>query len=145
LATGEGCGILSAQQDNRESKTMTIGRLIQGRDAAILTCTADTPVSDAVAILADRRIGALPVKDGTALAGMFSERDVIYGLRQHGPSVLSMTVGEVMTAPAVTVEPETTVLQALSLMTRRRIRHLPVVVAGEMAGFVSGACPLSLS
>jgi CBS domain-containing protein len=116
---------------------MTVGRLIQGRDSQVLTCTTRSLVSDAVAILADRRIGALPVTDGTALAGMFSERDVIYGLRQHGPAVLSMTVGEVMTAPALTVEPETTVLQALSLMTRRRIRHLPVIAAGEMVGFVS--------
>lgn len=116
---------------------MTIGRLIQGRDAAVLTCSTDTLVSDAVAMLADRRIGALPVTQDDALAGMFSERDVIYGLRQHGPAVLSMTVGEVMTAPAVSVEPDTSVLQGLSLMTRRRIRHLPVMADGAMVGFVS--------
>ncbi|MBB4857845.1 CBS domain-containing protein [Novosphingobium chloroacetimidivorans] len=116
---------------------MTVGRLIQGRDAAVLTCSTDTPVSEAVAMLAERRIGAMPVTEGERLAGMFSERDVIYGLHQHGPQVLAKTVGEVMTAPAVTVDPDTTVLQALSLMTRRRIRHLPVLSDGEMIGFVS--------
>lgn len=116
---------------------MTVGRLIQGRDAAVLTCSSDLPVSEAVAMLAERRIGAMPVMEGERLAGMFSERDVIYGLHQHGPEVLSKTVGEVMTAPAVTVDPDTTVLQALSLMTRRRIRHLPVLSNGEMVGFVS--------
>ena len=116
---------------------MTIGRLIQGREAAVMTCTTQTRVADAAAILATRRIGALPVMDGTTIAGMFSERDVIYGLQDKGADVLSLTVGEVMTAPAVTVEPETSILAALSLMTRRRIRHLPVVRDGAMVGFVS--------
>ncbi len=116
---------------------MTIGRLIQGCEAAVLSCRTDTLVHEAVTMLAERRIGAMPVVDDSGLAGMFSERDVIYGLHQHGPQVLSQTVGNVMTAPAVTVEPETTVLQALSLMTRRRIRHLPVLSGGTMVGLVS--------
>ena len=116
---------------------MTIGRLIQGRDAAVVTCSVDTGVSDAATLLAERRIGALPVMDGDTVVGMFSERDVIYGLRERGAQVLSGRVGEVMTAPAVIVEPGTSVLAALSLMTRRRIRHLPVVENGAMIGFVS--------
>jgi CBS domain-containing protein len=116
---------------------MTIHRLIEGREGAVVTCSTDTLVTDAAAILAERRIGALPVTEGGMLAGMFSERDVIYGLREHGSAVLSKTVGEVMTAPPVTVEPDTSVLGALSLMTRRRIRHLPVTRAGEMIGLVS--------
>jgi CBS domain-containing protein len=116
---------------------MTIHRLIEGREGTVVTCSTDTLVSEAAAMLAERRIGALPVTEGGRLAGMFSERDVIYGLREHGSAVLSRTVGEVMTAPAVTVEPDTSVLAALSLMTRRRIRHLPVTRAGEMIGLVS--------
>jgi CBS domain-containing protein len=116
---------------------MTIRRLIEGREGAVVSCTTDTLVSEAAAILAERRIGALPVTDGGELAGMFSERDVIYGLRDNGPAILSMTVGQVMTAPAVTVEPDTSVLAALSLMTRRRIRHLPVTSGGDMIGLVS--------
>lgn len=87
-------------------------------------------------MLAERRIGALPVMQDS-LAGIFSERDVIYRLHEFGPAVLERPVGDVMTAPAVTVTTDTTVLAALSLMTRRRIRHLPVVDAGRMAGFVS--------
>lgn len=116
---------------------MIIRRLIEGREGAVVTCTTDTLVSEAAAILAERRIGAVPVTEGGTLAGMFSERDVIYGLRDNGPAVLSMTVGQVMTAPAVTVEPDTSVLAALSLMTRRRIRHLPVTSGGDMIGLVS--------
>ena len=116
---------------------MTIGRLIEGRESAILTCDVTTSVSDAVGMLADRRIGALPVLDGERLAGIFSERDVIYRLREFGPSVLERPVAEVMTAPAITVELQTSVLAALSLMTRRRFRHLPVIDAGRMVALVS--------
>jgi CBS domain-containing protein len=116
---------------------MTIRRLIEGREGAVVTCTTDTLVSEAAAILAERRIGALPVTEEGKLAGMFSERDVVYGLRDHGPDILSMAVGQVMTKPAITVEPDTSVLAALSLMTRRRIRHLPVTSGGDMIGLVS--------
>jgi CBS domain-containing protein len=116
---------------------MTIGRLIEGRGTKVVTCTTDTLVRDAIALLADDRIGAMPVTDGETLAGIFSERDVIYRLREMGEQVLSLTVGEVMTAPAVTAAPDTSVLAALSLMTRRRIRHLPVLSNDEMIGFVS--------
>lgn len=116
---------------------MKIGRLIEGRDTTVVTCTTDTLVSDAVALLADRRIGAMPVTQAGELAGIFSERDVVYRLREIGEQVLAMTVGEVMTAPAVTAQPDTSVLAALSLMTKRRIRHLPVIADGAMIGFVS--------
>lgn len=115
---------------------MTIGRLIEGRDA-VLTCDVSTTVREATGILAERRIGALPVMQDGSIAGIFSERDVIYRLHEFGPAALEMPVSKVMTAPAVTVEPETSVMTALALMTRRRIRHLPVVAAGRMIGLVS--------
>ncbi|MCT2401289.1 CBS domain-containing protein [Novosphingobium mangrovi (ex Huang et al. 2023)] len=115
---------------------MTIGRLIEGRDA-VLTCDVTTTVREAVSILAGRRIGALPVLENESIAGMFSERDVIYRLHESGPDILERPVSAIMTAPAVTVEPETSVMTALALMTRRRIRHLPVVEGGRMIGLVS--------
>jgi CBS domain-containing protein len=116
---------------------MTIAHLIEGRKAAVVTCDAERRVREAVALLAERRIGAMPVLDGGKLAGIFSERDVIYQLAAQGPAVLDRQLREVMTSPAVTVEPETSVLAALSLMTRRRIRHLPVVRNGDMIALVS--------
>lgn len=116
---------------------MTIARLIEGRGGDIVGCDTSTSVGEAVKLLAEKRIGALPVLEGKAVAGIFSERDVVYRLTSDGPAVLDMPVGSVMTAPAVTVAPETDVMAALSLMTRRRIRHLPVVEGGVMTGFVS--------
>ena len=116
---------------------MTIGRLIEARSGTIHCCECSTRVSDAIALLAEARVGALPVLAGGAIAGIFSERDVIYQLHAQGAAVLERTVGEVMTSPAVTVEPSTEVLTALALMTRRRIRHLPVLEAGAMVAFIS--------
>ena len=94
-------------------------------------------VADAVGMIGERRIGALPVIDGGTVAGVFSERDVIYALREHGAEVLGWEVGRIMTSPAITVEPEVDILSALALMTKRRIRHLPVVSGGQLVGIVS--------
>lgn len=115
---------------------MTIGRIIEGR-TAVVTCDIATTVREAVAILAERRIGAVPVMENGEIAGIFSERDVIYRLSEIGAGVLDMPLGHIMTASPVTVEPDTSVIAALSLMTRRRIRHLPVLRGADMIGFVS--------
>lgn len=116
---------------------MTIARLIEGRSADIVSCQASTSVGDAVKLLAEKRIGAIPVFTDGQIAGIFSERDVVYQLAAHGPAMLDKTVGDVMTSPAITVDLQSGVLDALGLMTRRRIRHLPVVERGAVCGFVS--------
>lgn len=116
---------------------MSIARLIEDRKGQVFSCPAETTVRDAIALLAEKRIGALPVLSHEGVVGIFSERDVIYRLADEGPGVLDRAVGAVMTAPAVTVTPDTDVIAALALMTRRRIRHLPVMENGTMAGFVS--------
>lgn len=116
---------------------MTIARLIEGRSTDVVSCNAGTSVADAVKLLAEKRIGAVPVLADGQVAGIFSERDVVHQLAAHGPAMLDKTVGEVMTSPPITVEPGSDVLDALGLMTRRRIRHLPVMQGGAMIGFVS--------
>ncbi|MBC2670043.1 CBS domain-containing protein [Novosphingobium piscinae] len=116
---------------------MTISRILKGRDGTLISATPDMTVRAVVALLAERRIGALPIMaDGTAV-GIFSERDVLYCLAREGAGVLDRPVGEVMTSPPITVTPDTSILAALSLMTRRRIRHLPVVDGTRVIGFVS--------
>jgi CBS domain-containing protein len=117
---------------------MTIGKLLAGRSTDIWRCHADDSVGDAVATLAKKRIGALPVEDhDTPVAGIFSERDVLYCIQAHGAAALQMKVRDVMTAPAICVSPDTTVMEALALMTRRRFRHLPVLDGANLAGFIS--------
>jgi len=116
---------------------MTIARIIEGRSRAIVSCGPAAHVAEAARLLAENRIGALPVLDGAWIAGIFSERDLLYCVARDGEAVLGRQVAEVMTAPAITVEADTPVLEALALMTRRRIRHLPVVSAGKLVDFVS--------
>jgi len=116
---------------------MTIARIVAGRDQQIVHCTAGETVREAAQLLADRRIGALPVLAKGKVAGIFSERDLLYCVARHGDGALGLSVGDVMTAPAITVDPATGVHDALELMTRRRIRHLPVVESGRLVAFVS--------
>ncbi len=116
---------------------MTVRAIISGRDTDVVTIAPDASVADAVKLLATRRIGAVPVTEGGAVVGIFSERDVIYCLESDGAAALAKRVGDVMTSPALTVEPDTAIISALALMTKRRIRHLPVVEGTAMVGFVS--------
>ena len=116
---------------------MTVRAIISGRDADVVSIAPDATVSAAVTLLATKRIGAVPVTNGNAIVGIFSERDVIYGLEREGAAVLDKRVGDVMTSPALTVEPDAPIMTALALMTRRRIRHLPVVDGTAMVGIVS--------
>ena len=116
---------------------MTVKAILQSKGSKVLSVRGDSTVNDAVALLAEHRIGALPVLDGDQVVGIFSERDVIYCVAREGASALHRTVSDVMTAPAMTVDSDCAVLSALSLMTRRRIRHLPVVDSGALSGFIS--------
>ncbi|GGP00637.1 CBS domain-containing protein [Stakelama pacifica] len=116
---------------------MTIAAILTGKGNDVLTVDADTSAADAVTLLAQRKIGAMPVMESGKVAGIFSERDMIYCLAKEGPEALARSVRALMTSPAVTVEPEHKVLDALAVMTMRRIRHLPVVQDGRLIGLVS--------
>jgi len=116
---------------------MNIDVILRTKGGEVVTVACDTPVREAVALLAERRIGAVPVMKDDRVVGIMSERDVIYGLRSDGAEMLDYPVERVMTAPIVTAEPDMPVLRGLSLMTERRIRHLPVVDGGRLVGLVS--------
>lgn len=117
---------------------MQVSALLENRATAdIVSVAPDASLHDAVRILAEKRIGAVPVMEGGKVVGILSERDVMYCLAAHGGSALEKRVSEAMTAPVVTVECTTSNLEALALMTERRFRHLPVVENGEMCGFLS--------
>jgi CBS domain-containing protein len=123
--------------EKEELSPMTIAAILEGKPSDIVSVEAGTRVRDAVALLAKKRIGALPVLDGERVVGIMSERDVIYCLSSDGAEMLDWPVSRVMTAPAITIESRVSVLAALSQMTKRRIRHLPVVDGDSLIGFVS--------
>jgi len=116
---------------------MTIAAILEKKGREVASLSAAASVREAVALLAERRIGAVPVVDGGKVVGIFSERDVVQCLSRDGAAVLDWPVSRAMTAPAITVEPGVGILAALSQMSRRRIRHLPVVEDGRLTGIVS--------
>lgn len=117
---------------------MTVAAILASQDWDVVTVTLGTPVTDAVKLLAEKRIGAVPVLDSDGrVVGIMSERDVIYHLQSDGAAMLNWPVEKVMTSPAITIAPDQSVLGALAMITRRRIRHLPVLEGDRLVGFVS--------
>jgi CBS domain-containing protein len=117
---------------------MTIAALLQGRDeSAIISVSPDMTVNQLLLLLAEKRIGAVPVILDEQVVGIMSERDMIYGISREGPAFLDRQVHEAMTRAVISVTSNTSPLEALAMMTQRRIRHLPVVDDGVLVGFVS--------
>ena len=116
---------------------MSIAAILSTKGGEVWTLPAGASLREAVQLLASRKIGAAPVIGEEGIVGIFSERDLVRCLAERGEAALDGPVERAMSAPAVTIEPSTSALNALALMTRRRIRHLPVVESGEIRGIVS--------
>jgi CBS domain-containing protein len=117
---------------------MNVDGILRSKGARVVTIRPDASVADLVAGLRDAGIGAMVVSaDGRAVDGIVSERDVVRALAQHGGRVVDRPVSDLMTRNVVTCSPGDTVKQLMTEMTRRRIRHLPVVDNGSLVGIVS--------
>lgn len=106
-------------------------------EAGVVTITPDAGVRELIALLAEHNVGALIVSsDGETVTGIVSERDVVRHLHHDG-TVINNTVREIMTEVVETCEPGSTLDDLMETMTRRRIRHVPVVDNGRLVGIVS--------
>ena len=117
---------------------MKICAILEAKGTSVATARPDITVASAIRALQEKGIGSLIVtKTGNTVDGLVSERDIVRGLATHGPELLDLPVSEVMTRPVVTCGPDDTVHTAMNEMTRRRVRHLPVVDAGRLCGIIS--------
>ena len=116
---------------------MRIADVLKGKGSSVATVSPDDEVTVVLRFIAERNLGALPVVDGDRLVGIVSERDVVRRLHQQGGALLTARVSEVMTSDVVTCSPEDSVGDLAQVMTERRVRHLPVIVDGALAGIVS--------
>jgi CBS domain-containing protein len=117
---------------------MRISGLLRDKGDFVATIPPGTTVREVLAALAEHGVGALVVTaDGERIAGIVSERDVVRALHHRGTPVLDEEVTAVMTADVATCVPEAEVDSLMGIMTERRIRHVPVVVDGRLAGIVS--------
>ncbi len=117
---------------------MRISELLDTKGQRVATVDPADRVSDAIALLAEWGIGALVASaDGKTIAGIISERDIVRSLAEEHEWTLRLRVDDLMTKSVVTCAPNDTVDSLMSLMTANRIRHVPVVEAGELLGIVS--------
>lgn len=116
---------------------MTIAAILQGKGREVVQARSSDSVLSVVQLLSERHIGCVPVVDEGEVVGVFSERDLVHRIAHEGAAVLDRPVSEFMSTPAITTDGQTPVIHCLSLMTKRRIRHLPVVVDGALVGLVS--------
>lgn len=117
---------------------MNVDGILRAKGATVVTIRPDATIRDLVRGLREERIGAMVVsEDGRSVLGVISERDVVRGLAERGTRILEGPVAELMTREVVSCTPRDTVKQVMAEMTRRRVRHLPVVADGVLCGIVS--------
>jgi CBS domain-containing protein len=117
---------------------MTVAAILKHKGYEVLSVDPTAPIDAVVALLSERRIGAVLVLDtADQLLGIVSERDIVNSLAANGARTLEMTAGQLMTRALHTVTPQTTEVEAMTIMTASRIRHLPVIEHGALIGMIS--------
>jgi CBS domain-containing protein len=115
----------------------TIDSLLHQKQPALWSVAPEATVYDAIQLMSDKNIGALPVMKGDQLVGMFSERDYTRKVILKGKSSKTTAVQDIISMPVISVTPTQTVEECMRLMTENRVRHLPVLDNGKMVGIVS--------
>ena len=113
------------------------GEVLHKKRQGFIAIHPDAMAYDALELMSERNIGALLVMEDARLVGLFSERDYARKVILKGRSSKSTSVRELMSTPAVTITPETSLRDAMVLMTDKRIRHLPVVAESRVLGVVT--------
>jgi CBS domain-containing protein len=115
----------------------TIQFVLKGKGKEIWSVSPDASVFEALRIMAEKDIGAMPVMQGERLVGIFSERDYARKVILKGKSSKNMRVGEIMSTQLVVITPDRTTEEGLALMTAKHVRHLTVIEDRKLVGFVS--------
>ena len=115
----------------------TISAILREKGGTIHSIAPETTVYDAIQIMADRNIGALLVMTGTHLVGVISERDYTRKIALKGKQSKQTPVSEIMLTPVISVPEDASVEECMELMTKHRIRHLPVLDSDRVLGVVS--------
>lgn len=111
--------------------------LLARKGRTVHTVEREARVADAIVAMVERRVGSLVVTAAGQVAGIFTERDVLMRVAMPGRDARATRVEEVMTPDPVCVEADCTLDDCMAIMTRQRIRHLPVLAGGRLAGLVS--------
>jgi CBS domain-containing protein len=116
---------------------MQVASVLRAKGSLVATVTPDAAVAGVLAVMAEKRVGAVVVVDGESVIGMVWERDVVRHLHDRGGALVEVQVSEIMNTDVINCVPGDQVDDILQIMTERRIRHLPVIVDDELCGIVS--------
>jgi CBS domain-containing protein len=116
---------------------MSVQTILDRNRAEVITIHATETVKCAADRMREHNVAALIVKSHDKVAGLLSEREIVDAVAQHGKSALSMAVLDVMNRITITVAPDDPLKRAMSLMTKYRMRYLPVIASGRLVGIIS--------
>ena len=116
---------------------MTIESILKRKGTDVTTITPEASIKRAADWLCAKNIGALVVTSEDTVLGLISEREIVHAISRYGETATSMAVSEIMRHGVITVSPAETVSHVMNLMTRHRVRHMPVVHDGKLAGIIS--------
>ncbi len=117
---------------------MTIAAILKHKGYDVVSVNPTATIAEVAALLSERRIGAVLVMDvAEQLLGIVSERDIVHSLAANGAATLGMSAGQLMTRALHTVTPQTSEVEAMTVMTASRVRHLPVIENGVLVGMIS--------
>lgn len=116
---------------------MLIKTILEKKGHDVATLRPDQPVSAAVTMMAERRIGAVVLEDRGKVVGIFSERDLVKVLAREGSPALDRPIRASMSAPVITCRPEDRLDQVWAIMTERHVRHMPVMEGDRLRGMIS--------
>lgn len=125
------------KQGEPMNNSIPVSSLLHDKSPVVWSVPPSATVYDAIKLMADQNIGALPVLAEGRLVGVFTERDYTRKVALCGKSSRETQVGEIIARPVVAVTPEDSVAQCMRLMTEHRVRHLPVLVNTELVGIIS--------
>jgi CBS domain-containing protein len=114
-----------------------LSEILRGKGTDVLKIDVSATVFDAIKKIVEANVGSILVTDGGKVVGIMTERDYLRKIAIHGRTSRDTLVGEIMTSPLVYVTPETSVEEAMAIMTDRRIRHLPVTEDEDVVGIIS--------
>ncbi|MBE2239561.1 MAG: CBS domain-containing protein [Caldilineaceae bacterium] len=115
----------------------TVKQILEGKGYQVWTITADQTVYNALRLMGEKEIGALAVVEGGTLVGILSERDYARKVVLQGKTSRETLIREIMTSPAISIRPDQSVAECMTLMTDRRVRHLPVLDNSKLIGMIS--------